>query len=339
MAALATAYWLTGRIRSYATARLVDVPNARSSHTVPTARGGGLAIAATVVVSLPILGMAGALSSREVWGMIGSGSLVALVGFADDHGHVRRRWRLLAQFGAAGLLAVSVGGLPPLSVLGVTLTAEWLRYALAVLYIMWLINLINFMDGIDGIASVEAITASLGGAFLYLIAMPGGTRSLTPLVLAGATVGFLGWNWPPAKIFMGDVGSGFLGVVLAALSLQAGWASPNLFWAWLTLLGVFVVDATVTLLRRTVRGDPFYEAHRTHAYQHAAVRWDAHLPVTIATGVITTAWLLPIAVLTAIGALNGALGVLIAYTPLVFVALWLKAGELPSKGDGKHIGV
>lgn len=327
LAALLSAYWLSGRIRAYAVTRLVDVPNARSSHTMPTPRGGGLAIVLTMLVALPILGMLGALTWRVVWGMFGSGALVALVGFADDHGHVLRRWRLLAHFIAATWLAASIGGLPPLPVFGMTLSVGWAGYVLAVLYVVWLLNLSNFMDGIDGIASVEAITVSLGGALLYLIAVPGEVRWLGPLVLAGATLGFLAWNWPPARIFMGDVGSGFLGLALAALSLEAGWVAPRLFWAWVILLGVFVVDATVTLIRRAARGDRFYEAHRTHAYQHAAARWGAHLPVTIAVGIITLIWLLPLALLVSIGDLNGGAGVLIAYTPLVCAALWLGAGK------------
>jgi Fuc2NAc and GlcNAc transferase len=114
---------------------------------------------------------------------------------------------------------------------------------------------------------------------------------------------------------------------MAALSLQAGWAKPELFWSWLILLGVFVVDATVTLLRRALRGDPFQEAHRSHAYQHAALRFGAHVPVTVATGLINLLWLLPLAVLVAAGYLAGAIGVVIAYIPLVVAALWLKAGK------------
>jgi len=325
--ALLSAYWLTGRIRAYAMTRLVDVPNARSSHTVPTPRGGGLAIVVTILAALPILGISGALTWREAWGMFGAGALVALIGFADDHGHILRRWRLLAHFVAAASLVASIGGLPPLSVFDLTLSAAWIRYGLAVLYVVWLLNLSNFMDGIDGIASIEAITVSFGGALLYLLAAPGEVRWLSPLVLAGATLGFLVWNWPPARIFMGDVGSGFLGLMLAALSLEAGWVAPRLFWGWVILLGVFVVDATVTLIRRAARGDRFYEAHRSHAYQHAAARWGAHLPVTIAVGVVTLIWLLPLALVVSIGALNGGTGVVIAYAPLVCAALWLKAGK------------
>jgi Fuc2NAc and GlcNAc transferase len=203
----------------------------------------------------------------------------------------------------------------------------WLGVLLAILYVVWLLNLSNFMDGIDGIAAVEVITVSLSGAILYFVGAPGDRHWLTPAAVAGATMGFLIWNWPPARIFMGDVGSGFLGLLLAGLSVDAGWVAPRLFWAWVILLGVFVVDATVTLIRRTARGDRFYEAHRTHAYQHAAALWGAHLPVTVATGLITLAWLLPLAILVTVGKLDGISGVLIGYAPLVIAALWLNAGK------------
>src|SRR5207247_5455610 len=99
----------------------------------------------------------------------------------------------------------------------------------------------NFMDGIDGIAAVECITVSFGGVLLYVLGAPGSLQWLVPLMLASACLGFLVWNWPPAKIFMGDVGSGFIGLMLAALSLQAARLSPRLFWSWIILLGIFVV--------------------------------------------------------------------------------------------------
>jgi Fuc2NAc and GlcNAc transferase len=222
---------------------------------------------------------------------------------------------------------VWLGGLPPLPVFGVVLDLGWMGNSLAPVYLVWLLNLTNFMDGIDGIAGIEAITVCLGGVLLYVVAVPGATSWLAPFVLASATIGFLVWNWPPAKIFMGDAGSSFLGLMLAALSLQAGWVAPKLFWSWVILLGVFVVDATVTLIRRMARGKKFYEAHRSHAYQHAAQRWGAHLPVTLAVGAINLCWLLPVALLVALGSLDGMLGVLIAYAPLVAAALWLKAGK------------
>ena len=149
---------------------------------------------------------------------------------------------------------------------------------------------------------------------------------LLPLTVAAASAGFLYWNLPPAKIFLGDVGSGFLGVVLGTLSLQAGWLDSRLLWAWLILLGVFVVDATFTLLHRLYRGEKLHQAHRSHAYQRAARRIGRHLPVTLAVGAINLLWLFPIALLVGHDWLSGLTGLFLAYFPLVFVAQHLRAG-------------
>jgi Fuc2NAc and GlcNAc transferase len=193
--------------------------------------------------------------------------------------------------------------------------------------VSWCANLYNFMDGIDGIASIEAITVCFGGVLLYLIVVPGNPQWIVPAVLLASVAGFLYWNYPPARIFMGDGGSGFLGMTLAVLSIQAAWVAPNLFWAWAIMLGVFVVDASVTLIRRIFGGGRKYlEAHRSHAYQYAARRFGAHKPVSLAVGAINLIWLCPLATIVGLGYLNGALGLLIAYLPLVGFAFHLKAG-------------
>lgn len=325
---LLASWWLTGRFRGYALAlRVLDVPNPRSSHSVAKPRGGGVAIAIATLAALLVLGVLSAVAWPSVWGLLGGGGLVALIGFVDDRRHVAPRWRLLGHFAAALWVLVWLGGAPPLPVFGSLLKLGLLGYGLAALYVVWVLNLTNFMDGIDGIAAVETVSVCLYGALLYAIAGSGDLVWLGPLVLASATFGFLVWNWPPAKIFMGDAGSGFLGLMLAAFSLQAGWASPNLSWSWLILLGVFIVDATVTLIRRAIRGEKLYEAHCSHAYQHAARRWGAHKPVTMAVGAINLCWLFPISLLVARGSLAGLLGLVIAYAPLVWAAVSLKAGE------------
>lgn len=203
----------------------------------------------------------------------------------------------------------------------------WLGGALAAFYLVWLLNLYNFMDGIDGIASIEAITACLGAAWLYWLGGLSGAAML-PLLLAAAVAGFLYWNFPPAKIFMGDAGSGFIGIVLGGLSLQAAWVSPPMFWCWLILLGVFIVDATYTLVRRSLRGDKVYEAHRSHAYQFASRKYGKHLPVTLTVAVLNLCWLLPVAYCVVQFGLDGALGVVIAYVPLVALAVRYRAGDL-----------
>ncbi len=323
-----TAQWITSRFRRPDVAlRTLDIPNARSSHGVATPRGGGIAIVLTTLTALVILGALGAESWELVAALVGGGTLVGLIGFADDHRDIAPRWRLIGHFAAALWVIAWLHGLPSLRMLGFAVDLGWVGYVLAAIYLVWLLNLTNFMDGIDGIAGVEAITVCLGGAVLYLITVPGSTHWFAPLVLAAATLGFLVWNWPPAKIFMGDGGSGFLGLMLATLSLQAAWVAPSLFWSWLIMLGVFIVDATVTLVLRVAHGKRFYEAHRSHAYQHAAQKAGTHLPVILVVGTINLGWLFPLALLVARESIDGLLGLVIAYTPLIAGAVWLKAGR------------
>lgn len=327
------ALFMTGALRRYALARsLIDIPNARSSHSVPTPRGGGVAIVVSFLLALPLMAAMDLVAWPLVWALLGSGAGIAALGFLDDHGHIAARWRLLGHFAAAIWALFWLGGLPPVNVLGFTFELGWLGHVLAAVYLVWLLNLYNFMDGIDGIASVEAICVCLGGALLFMVLGFAGSAQSTGvfavLLLAAAVAGFLFWNFPPARIFMGDAGSGFLGITLGILSLQAAWVAPQLLWSWLILLGVFIVDATFTLLRRLLRGDKVYEAHRSHAYQYASRRFGRHLPVTLAVAGLNLIWLLPIALWVGLGGLDGFAGVLIAYAPLVGLAVKFKAGEL-----------
>lgn len=317
---------LTGALRRYALARrLLDLPNARSSHTVPTPRGGGVAIVLTFLLGLPFLLWADVMNWRETLGLGGAGALVALVGFVDDHRHIAARWRLLVHFAAVAWALFWMGGLPALPPFGAAAGVDWLAYVAAALYLVWLLNLYNFMDGIDGLAGVEAVSVCLGGALLYwLTALGDGWGA--PMLLLAAVAGFLCWNFPRARIFMGDAGSGFLGLMLGLLSIQAAWVSLSFFWAWLILLGVFTVDATLTLLRRLVRRQRLYEAHRSHAYQYASRKVGAHWPVTLAAGAINLLWLLPLSLLVGLGYLGGLAGLLLAYAPLVWLAVRFKAG-------------
>lgn len=318
---------LTGLLRSYALRRhLIDIPNARSSHTVPTPRGGGVAIVLCVLAALPVLVWAGSIDARTCWGLMGSGALVAAVGFADDHGHIAARWRLLIHFLAAGWALFWMEGAPPLELAGWTIDARRAGALVAAIYLAWMVNLYNFMDGIDGIAGVEAITVCVAAAALYALPEVRGSVML-PLVLAATTAGFLYWNFPPAKTFLGDAGSGFLGMLLGAMSLQAAWLDAKLLWAWLILLGVFVVDATFTLAHRLRRGERLHQPHRSHAYQRAARHFGRHLPVTMAVSAINLLWLFPIAILVVQNDLDGLVGVLLAYFPLVVLVWWLGAGR------------
>ncbi len=328
LAALSS-FVLTGALRGYALKRsLLDTPNSRSSHTVPTPRGGGMAIVAVFLGLLLAMCWWGAVGEVMAIALLGAGGGVAALGFADDHGHIAARWRLLGHFVAAAWALFWLGGLPGVVVFGVAFDLGWPGDALALLFLVWLLNLYNFMDGIDGIAAVQAICACLGSVLCYAVvsgdlSAAGGAPEV---LLACAVVGFLCWNFPRARIFMGDAGSGFLGIVIGILALNAALDEPRLLWCWLILLGVFVVDATFTLLRRLLRGEAVYQAHRSHAYQAAARRFGRHVPVTSSVALIDLCWLLPWALGVAAGRVDGAVALLISYLPLMGLCLWLRAG-------------
>lgn len=327
LAGLALLSWgFTGALRHYAHTRWLDVPNERSSHIEPTPHGGGLAVVVAFFVGLLVLLFTGYASVPVVAGFVGAGALVAAVGFWDDHAPLAARWRLLAHFSAAAWGVYWLGGLPELTLLGFRLDLGLAGDCLLVVLLVWLLNLYNFMDGIDGIAGVEALTVCVAGAWLALVAVPGASAHL-PLVLAASVLGFLIWNYPPAKIFMGDVGSGFIGLILGLLMVTASQQDERLFWAWLILLGAFIVDATVTLITRVLHGEVFYEAHRSHAYQYLSRKLRQHKLVTLLYGAVNLLWLFPIALAVALGHLDGLGGVLLAYTPLTILAVYFKAGN------------
>ncbi|QXI39807.1 MraY family glycosyltransferase [Pseudomonas xantholysinigenes] len=317
---------LTASLRHYALARsLVDVPGPRRSHAVPTPRGGGMAIVVSFLSVIVLLAGAEMLNAPMLFALLGGGGLVAVIGFIDDHRHVPVRWRLAGHFVAAAWGLYWVGGVPPLVMFGTQVSLGWVGAVIALLYLVWLLNLYNFMDGIDGIAGIEAVSVCMGACLIYWIG-EGEHLMVFPLALMLAVLGFLYWNFPSAKIFMGDAGSGFLGLVLGLLSLHAGWESSQLFWCWLILLGVFVVDATYTLIRRLLRGVKVYEAHRSHTYQLASRRAGTHLPVTIAVLLINVFWLLPVAACVMLFDIDGVVGLLVAYVPLLALAVAYNAG-------------
>lgn len=311
---------LTGVVRHYALrTQLLDLPNARSSHVRPTPRGGGVAVVVAFELSLLALWLLGGVPLPLFLALLVGGLMIAAVGLIDDRRGVAARWRFLVHLLAA-VWALAWLGFPALPVGGSTVDLGWLGLVLGALMIVWLVNLYNFMDGIDAIAGIEALTVAVGAALLAADSGAGGVLGL----LALAVLGFLVWNWPPAKIFMGDVGSAFLGFVFAALALFAGGLS---LWGWLILLGVFIVDATWTLLRRVLRGERWYEAHRSHAYQRAARRCGSHLRVSVVVGLVNVLWLLPLAYGAQRWPGYGPALVAVAYVPLLAAAARLGAGR------------
>ncbi len=283
--ALIFAVILTGRLIPVLRRRaLLDQPTERSSHETPTLFGGGLAVLAAIficwVVALwnpldrPELA-AGAFPPAILAGM----AILAIVSWLDDLKGLSQIHRLAAQIiVVAGILYHAEAGL---GTVFQGLLPGGLDTILAAFLWVWFINLFNFMDGIDGIASVETAGVSLG---LILLAVSGITTGwLAASILVGAALGFLWWNWHPAKIFLGDVGSvplGFLlGWLLLSLAMEGQWAAA------LILPFYYLVDATLTLLSRMARGERFWESHKQHFYQQAVVKGYSHARVSVAVAV------------------------------------------------------
>ncbi|CFR10868.1 glycosyl transferase [Yersinia kristensenii] len=320
---------LTLVLRKYALKNnIIDTPNSRSSHITPTPRGGGVAIVVSFLCGIALFYFQGYLPLLTVIGLVVSGGVIALVGFWDDHGHIAARWRLLAHFSAAAFLLFCLGGFPVLIVSGVVVNLGILGNLFGLLFLVWMLNLYNFMDGIDGLASAQAVTTSIGAIVIYFISGYHVDLSsyLVLGLLASTVLGFLLWNFPPAKIFMGDAGSGFLGLIIGSLAISAGWIETKFFFCWLILLGLFIVDATWTLVRRVISGFKVYEAHRSHGYQILSRRFKGHLPVTLSAITINIIWLFPIALLVGIDIVNPIIGLIISYIPLLFVDYKFNAG-------------
>jgi Fuc2NAc and GlcNAc transferase len=282
---------LTGLVRRWMVARsILDVPNARSSHTVPTARGGGLAIAAVVVAGLLGGAALGWLPIQLALALAGGGAMVAAVGWMDDCRGVTVRLRLLVHAAAAVWALAWLGGFPRLQVSDSSLFMGVGGWVLAVLGIVWAVNFYNFMDGIDGIAGGQAVVVGVGAGALLMGAGAADLAGASFLV-AAASFGFLLWNWSPARIFMGDVGSGLLGFLFAALAVASENRGAVPVLVWVLMLGVFVVDATVTLVRRMIEREPLFHAHKKHAYQRAVQAGWSHAGVSgfvLALGVVLT---------------------------------------------------
>ncbi|MDP1634135.1 MAG: hypothetical protein Q8L69_05585 [Gallionellaceae bacterium] len=283
--------------------------------------------------------MAGSLSGAGLallsgwtlgWVVLALALLMAGSGLWDDFRHIPAKWRFGMQVVATSVLLATAGDLPRVDLpFGIT-PHGWVLLALLLLTGLWWINLFNFMDGIDGIAATQAIFMLGAGAVLAALGQPGVIADpvwVWMLCIAAAAAGFLLLNWPPAKIFMGGIGSMYLGFmifVFALYSVQAGWLS---YTAWLVLGALFVADATVTLLTRVARGERWYEAHRNHAYQRLARQWGGHRPVTLLAMAVNGLWLMPLA-WACLGWPQWAWGfVAIAYAPLVVGAALLRAGR------------
>jgi Fuc2NAc and GlcNAc transferase len=326
-ATLAISVVLTLAMSRFALSRgLLDIPNERSSHRVPTPRGGGAAIVITATIGFVLL-LALHRIDFALFAALAGGLVIAAVGFVDDRHRVSARVRLAAHIAAALWALGWLGGLPALPFGGHPVALGAFGTIIGVLGIVWVLNLFNFMDGIDGLAASEATFVAWSGALLSAAAFAAAGVAAAAVIFGASCLGFLSWNRPPAHIFMGDVGSGYLGYVLAVLALAAGRSNPVALWVWLILGGVFFVDATVTLVRRVVRGERVSQAHRSHAYQWLARRWGSHGKVTLAVLAVNLVWLLPWALFASRLPAYAVACVIMAFAPLAVLALAVGAGR------------
>jgi Fuc2NAc and GlcNAc transferase len=289
-----TGTWLWMRIAS---ARLwLDLPNQRSSHEVPTPKSGGAGFVAAFLLFVLLMYMDDRVTLQQVV-LCNLGLILAVTGFLDDLRNLGIATRIGIQLVVAALAATVLAEPPAVSFPWGSLTNAWILWPTVVLALVWLINLVNFMDGIDALAATEAIYFCLALAGFAILGnqMP---LVILALGLAVSVCGFLYFNLPPARIFMGDLGSNFLGYMVGVLGLIAITMQVVNVWTILVLLGVFIMDATVTLVERMRAGLVWYHSHRSHAYQRAALRYGGHGKVVVGTGLINLLWLLPLAWLT-----------------------------------------
>lgn len=318
---------LTGLLRHYALKNgVLDIPNHRSAHAIPTPRGGGMAFVCCFTAQVLVVFYLQKISLAFCLALALGGAGVALIGFWDDHHSIPAKWRLAGHFLMSVLALYALGGMPDVVSFQTIFLVNIIANCFGLFYLVWLLNLYNFMDGIDGLAAIETISVCLSGAFLYYWQ---GYYDVVwlPFGFSIVMMGFLVWNFPPARIFMGDAGSGFAGFIIGLLSLQAAMISPRFFWCWLIFSGVFIIDATLTLLNRIRLGYPLHQAHSQHAYQQAARFFYSHKVVTLAVLAINVFWLLPIACLVANNSINEVVGFTVAYIPLVVLAIVYDAGK------------
>ena len=279
--------------RSAFSKKHLDLPNERSLHTNPTPRGGGIGIVLVVLFFGTVLqfglsrGPGQGLSAAQAGLVMGGSLLIAVISWLDDFRKGMPPSLRLAVHAAAALMVVlATGGWSHLGLpIRETMTLQYAGYLLAIVWTVGLVNAYNFMDGIDGLAATQTVTAALGWLVIGIIA---GSPFLAAagVLLASSAIGFLIHNWPPAKVFMGDVGSAFLGFCFAAMPFCAakttwGLTASRLPIAGFLMVAPFVIDASFTFIRRLIKREKLSQAHRSHLYQRLVVTGLSHGTVTL----------------------------------------------------------
>lgn len=266
-------FCITFLYKSWAIKRsILDIPNERSSHVTPTPRGGGIAIVITFYLGISFLYLNNQLERNMFYALL-PGLILAVVGFVDDFRELAPSLKLAIQFLCAGIALFFLHGFKGL--FGSDLI--WLWSIIALFGIVWFINLFNFLDGSDGYLSMEAISISLAIWFF--------TGYDVLFLLVFSIGGFLYWNWPKAKIFMGDVGSTTIGFIIIVLGIHLHNSGMFSFFFWILITMLFWFDATITLFRRILNKEELSQAHKNHMYQRAIQGGFSHLK-TMLSGLV-----------------------------------------------------
>lgn len=291
-------------------------PNYRTLHQRPVPRGGGIVFSMIFVLGSVILGFFHLISIELVLALGLGGGAAALFGFIDDVVDIRASIKLFIQGCLAAWVLFCFGG-GPLATIG--WIPVWVSLIVSWALLIWMINLYNFMDGVDGMAISGAIFISM--TLMLGLVITGGPVSLSLLfaLLAMSCVGFLLLNWPPARVFMGDSGSVFLGYCFGALIINTTMNGDISIWTWLIAMGYFIGDTTTTMVLRLMIVKKWYHAHRSHAYQNLARIWDDHRKVTGSVLFYHLAWLLPLSIWSSLTPIFAPLAAVLALAPAI---LW-----------------
>ena len=305
---------------------MLVTPDLRSSHKNPKPQGGGLAVILSLCISFLFFYFFNLIEKEDFIFFLIPGILVALISFIDDLSEVKPSIRMLVHTFCALCGLYFIGDFNSLSFFNQNIELRFWGYLLGLIYIVWMINLYNFMDGIDGLASLEAIFVFLIFSIFAYFILSDPSLAFVLISIAASVFGFLFFNFPKSVIILGDVGSCFLGIVIALISIKTSQLEPELFWCWLILLGVFLVDSTYTLIVRIIRKEKFYLPHSLHAYQKLSRILNSHSKATFILLSINIFWLTPFAFFVAFKKIDGLLSLLISYAPLIFLVYYLKAG-------------
>ncbi|MCC5814318.1 MAG: glycosyltransferase family 4 protein [Leptospira sp.] len=310
---------------------ILDRPNERSSHSIPTPRAGGVGIFLSFFIGLSFLWILIQKTNMGDVFLLAGSLFVFCVGLMDDFQSTKRRVRLSIHFIASFFIIIWMWN--PFqdwaASFGFGIFFPAFLCGLWILGIVWSINLFNFMDGINGIAGMEAVFLSSALAILFAYENRGEQIFYKLILLSVATLGFIIWNFPRAVVFLGDAGSGFLGYVIAAFASYAYLVVDISIWTLLTISSLFWMDATFTILKRLQKKEKIFNAHNSHAYQILARKWKSHASVTIAFSIVNVLILLPLGF--AMQRFEDLASLLFLILLIVMASLYLKISQLEEK--------